>query len=108
VHEARATEAVDHLQAAALELIEAARAFLDVLEELVGDRERFDEATDVLGAAAGAAARFAGFVTPTAAWVSDPDAPTAPTEPSAPSASSDEDAAAGEPAHPPVERIPVS
>jgi hypothetical protein len=59
VNDVRATEAVDHLQAAALELIEAARAFLDVLEELVGDRDRLADVADVVGAAAGAAARVA-------------------------------------------------
>lgn len=33
----RAAEGIEHLQAAALELIEAARAFLDVAEDLVRD-----------------------------------------------------------------------
>ena len=33
----RAREAIDHLQAAGLELIAAARAFLDVAEDLVRD-----------------------------------------------------------------------
>jgi hypothetical protein len=97
VNEARATEAVDHLQAAALELIEAARAFLDVLEELVGDRERFGDATDVMGAAAGAAARIAALVTPpTTAPPSDPTSPADPTPVADPDA------------RPPLERIPVS
>lgn len=36
----RAAEGVEHLQAAALELIAAARAFLDVAEDLVTDPER--------------------------------------------------------------------
>jgi hypothetical protein len=36
----RMAEGVEHLQAAALELIAAARAFLDVAEELVTDPER--------------------------------------------------------------------
>ena len=35
--EARAREGLEHLQNAALELIEAARAFLDVAEDLVQD-----------------------------------------------------------------------
>jgi hypothetical protein len=59
VDDVRAAEAVDHLQAAALELIEAARAFLDVLEELVGDRERVAEMADVVSRAAAGAARLA-------------------------------------------------
>lgn len=59
VNDARAADAVDHLQAAALELIEATRAFLDVLEDFIGDRERFAEVADIVGAAASAAARVA-------------------------------------------------
>lgn len=61
----RRAEGVDHLQAAALEMIEAARAFLDVAEEVVSDRDRVVEAftvvTDVARAAAkGATDRPAG------------------------------------------------
>jgi hypothetical protein len=37
MNEERAHEVVEHLQAAALEMIAAARAFLDVAEELVKD-----------------------------------------------------------------------
>jgi hypothetical protein len=37
VNEQRAHDAVGHLQAAAIELIAAARAFLDVAEDLVRD-----------------------------------------------------------------------
>jgi hypothetical protein len=36
----RMAEGVEHLQAAALEVIEAARAFLDVAEELITDPDR--------------------------------------------------------------------
>ena len=36
----RMAEGIEHLQTAALEMIEAARAFLDVVEELVTDPER--------------------------------------------------------------------
>lgn len=92
VQETRATEAVDHLQSAALELIEAARAFLDVLEELVADRERLGEAADVVGAAAGAAARIVGFG---ASVVADGAPPPHPGEPQTA-------------ASPVIERIPVS
>jgi hypothetical protein len=59
VNDERAADAVDHLQAAALELIEAARAFLDVIEELVGDRERLADVADVVSTATAAAARAA-------------------------------------------------
>jgi hypothetical protein len=58
VNDERAAEAVDHLQAAALELIQAARAFLDVLEEMVTDREQFADVADVVSTAAGAAVRL--------------------------------------------------
>jgi hypothetical protein len=51
------SDGVDHLQAAARELIDAARAFLDVVEELVGDRDRLAEVAETVGAMAGAAAR---------------------------------------------------
>jgi hypothetical protein len=40
VGDERAAEGVEHLQAAALELIAAARAFLDVAEDVVTDPER--------------------------------------------------------------------
>jgi hypothetical protein len=36
-HESPATEAVEHLQKAALEVIKATRSFLDLAEELVAD-----------------------------------------------------------------------
>jgi hypothetical protein len=59
VNDVRANDAIDHLQAAALEMIEAARAVLDVIEELVGDRDRLAEVADAVSTAAGAAARAA-------------------------------------------------
>jgi hypothetical protein len=40
VADERVAEGVDHLQAAALEMIAAARVFLDVAEDLVTDPER--------------------------------------------------------------------
>jgi hypothetical protein len=55
--EQRAAEGVDHLQAAALEMIEAARAFLDVAEKVVSDRDRVSEAFGVFTDVARAAAR---------------------------------------------------
>jgi hypothetical protein len=59
VNEERAAEGVDHLQAAALEMIEAARAFLDVAEQVVSDRDRVAEAFSVVTDVARAAARKA-------------------------------------------------
>ncbi len=56
----RAQDGVDHLQAAAREMIEAARAFLDVLEELVGDEERVAEAAQAVGLIAKVATRVSG------------------------------------------------
>ena len=43
MNDERAAEGLDHLQAAALEMIAAARAFLDVAEDLVADREKVSE-----------------------------------------------------------------
>lgn len=46
----RAAEGVEHLQAAAKELLLAARSFLNVVEEVVEDRDRFaGAATDIVG-----------------------------------------------------------
>lgn len=52
----RAREGLDHLQAAALEVIAAARAFLDVAEELVQD----PAVARTVAQAASSAARTAG------------------------------------------------
>jgi hypothetical protein len=69
----RAAEGVDHLQAAALEMIEAARAFLDVAEQVVSDRERVAEAFTVMTDVARAAAKGStGRPTP-ADDTTDPD-----------------------------------
>jgi len=55
MNEEKAHEVVEHLQAAALEMIEAARAMLDVAEDMVKDPAE-------LRALAAAAAHFAGTV----------------------------------------------
>lgn len=47
----RAAEGMEHLQTAAKELIEAARAFLDVIDDFVDDRERLSSAISSLGSA---------------------------------------------------------
>lgn len=69
MEEERAGEGVDHLQAAARELIEAARAFLDVADDLVSDPKVAEGLLTGLGgladtareAARDAARRAAGF-----------------------------------------------
>jgi len=45
----RATRGVEHLQAAALEMIAAARAFLDVAEDLVADKEKVADVVAAMG-----------------------------------------------------------
>ena len=57
MNEEKAHEVVEHLQAAALELIEAARAMLDVAEDMVKDPSD-------LKALAAAAAHFAATAGP--------------------------------------------
>lgn len=57
---------VEHLQAAAHEMLAAARSFLDVVEEVVADREKLAgvaaSVTDMLGSAGGSLARLADRV----------------------------------------------
>jgi hypothetical protein len=53
----RASEGLAHLQAAAKEAIAAARAFLDVAEELVTDPTAASAIADAVGSAMRAAAR---------------------------------------------------
>lgn len=55
----RAVEGLDHLQAAALEMISAARAFLDVMEEVVADRDSVASVVSAVGSVAQGAARAA-------------------------------------------------
>lgn len=55
----RAAAGLDHLQAAALELIQAARSFLDVAEDLVADQEKVAEVVSAFGTVADIAARAA-------------------------------------------------
>lgn len=57
MNEERAAEGVDHLQAAALELIGAARAFLDVVEEAIDADPRLAAAAEAVGAVVVGAAR---------------------------------------------------
>jgi len=84
--EPRAQEGIDHLQQAALELIAAARAFLDVAEDVVTDRDRFTDAastvSDLVGSVMGA---VRGGWSPDGSG--DDGAPTTPPSPTAPWAS---------------------
>lgn len=72
----RAAEGLDHLQRAGMELIAAARAFLDVAEELVADRDRVAEVVSMVGSVAGdamaAASRATGRPGPTGGGGDEP------------------------------------
>jgi hypothetical protein len=59
VKDERASEGVEHLQAAAHEMIEAARAFLDVIEDFVGDDEKMASVADAVSSVARGASRAA-------------------------------------------------
>lgn len=48
----RAEKGVEHLQAAAMEMISAARAFLDVVEDLVSDPDKVADVVSAVGAVA--------------------------------------------------------
>lgn len=56
-------QGVEHLQAAAHEMLAAARSFLDVVEDVVKDREKLGAVaagvTDLLGAAGGSLTKMA-------------------------------------------------
>lgn len=62
---------VEHLQTAAHEMIAAARSFLDVVEDVVSDREKLrgvaDAVTELVASAGGSLARVADRVTGTPA-----------------------------------------
>lgn len=53
----RAAQGVEHLQAAAHEMIEAARAFLDVVEDFVGDEQKVASVADAFASLARGATR---------------------------------------------------
>jgi len=58
--EARMSEGVEHLQRAAHEMIAAARTFLDVVEEVVGDNAAVSAVADAFGSWSQAMSRAAG------------------------------------------------
>ena len=75
----RAREGAEHLQAAARELIEAARAALDVAEEWVNDPESVASLAATLATVGDVARRVTG----TGGWPLPPHAPSArPASPS--------------------------
>ena len=59
----RLGDGVEHLQTAAHEMLAAARTFLDVVEDVVSDREKLStvaaSVTELLGSAGGSLARMA-------------------------------------------------
>lgn len=59
MNDERAAQGLDHLQTAAMEMIHAARAFLDIAEDLVADREKVAEVVAAFGSVADAATRAA-------------------------------------------------
>lgn len=72
----RLEDGVEHLQVAAHEMLAAARSFLDVVEDVVSDREKLSEVTasvtELLGSAGGSLARMAERVAGSAGGASNP------------------------------------
>ena len=64
MNDERAAEGLDHLQAAALEMIQAARAFLDIAEDLVTDRDKVAEVVAAVSSVADVATRAARGAAP--------------------------------------------
>jgi hypothetical protein len=81
--EPRAQEGIDHLQRAAVELIAAARAFLDVAEDVVTDRDRFTDAAGTVSDLVGSvmAAVRTGWSPDDSGDDGEPTAPPPPTAP---------------------------
>jgi len=52
INDERAARGVEHLQAAAKEMIAAARAFLDVVEDVVADPEKVADVVSAVGSVA--------------------------------------------------------
>jgi hypothetical protein len=64
VNEERVTAGTEHLQTAALEVISAMRAFLDVAEDVVTDNERLDDLSRIVGSVAQGVSNATGFPVP--------------------------------------------
>lgn len=75
--DSRLEDGVEHLQVAAHEMLAAARSFLDVVEDVVSDREKLSgvaaSVTELLGSAGGSLARMAERVAGSAGPVTDAD-----------------------------------
>lgn len=73
---------VEHLQVAAHEMLAAARSFLDVVEDVVSDREKLSSVaatfTDLLGSAGSSLSRVADRVAGTTSSDGPPDTPERP------------------------------
>jgi len=78
-HDERMGDGVEHLQSAAREMIAAARTFLDVVDDVVGDHAALTSLADALGSMgqavvrAGGRAREAGTSAPGSAGHGDDD-----------------------------------
>lgn len=66
MNDERAAQGLDHLQAAAREMIAAARAFLDVVEEMIEDREQVASVVHAVGSVARGAVRAVRDTNPVA------------------------------------------
>jgi hypothetical protein len=97
----RAREGVQHLQAAARELIAAARAALDVAEQWVEDPEALVSAVSALAGLGELARRMAGTTPPGPGRAAGPGGPADPGDDAGPDGDGDGD-------EPRVQRIPVS
>jgi hypothetical protein len=72
----RAAEGLDHLQTAAREMIAAARAFLDVVEEMVDDRDAVSSVVEAVTSVAQGAVRAVRDARPgEGGQTDDPDDP---------------------------------
>jgi hypothetical protein len=94
----RATRGVEHLQAAAMEMIAAARAFLDVVEDVVADREKMADVVSAVGTVARDVGDAAKDVAEAATRSASRSRGTSTDDPSDDTADADEG----------VQRIPVS
>lgn len=83
LNDERAARGVEHLQAAALEMIAAARAFLDVVEDVVADPDKVADVVSAVGTVANSvsdAARDAARGTARSRGDASTDAPADPDE----------------------------
>jgi hypothetical protein len=101
VNDERAAAGAEHLQTAALEMISAARAFLDVAEDVVTNNDRVDDLTRILGSVAQGVSNATGFTIP-GARPADQATPSSPDS----SGSSEAAGSSGATAEPDVDLRP--